>query len=387
MKIPLTYNLRSLFVRKGATLLTVLGIGATVAVVAGVLALQQGFARMFSESGDPELAVFLRPGANYESESLFTRDRALQLVKNCPEILVEDDQPLASMECFIAVLLQRVAGGKTNVPVRGVQEKTFDLRRDSLEMTSGRRFAPGTDEVVVGDRLLGYIRGCAVDDVIVLNTTPFRVVGSFRTNGPEDSEIWGDLDRMLAALNRLGPNRVIARLQPGTDFEALRARLESDKQVPAKVLNERDYLTGQTGMLSTTLLFLGGFLGVIMGIAAVFTATNTMLSAVAARTHEIGILLATGFRPFPIFLSFLFEALLLGLLGGVAGCLMTLPLNGVETGTTNFQTFTEVAFGFRVTPKVLATAVQFALVLGLLGGAIPAWKASRLKPVDALRRG
>ncbi|MEO0652611.1 MAG: ABC transporter permease, partial [Planctomycetota bacterium] len=139
--------------------------------------------------------------------------------------------------------------------------------------------------------------------------------------------------------------------------------------------------------LSVVLLFLGGFLATIMGVAAVFTGTNTMLAAISARSHEIGILLALGFRPIPIFLAFLLEATLLGLLGGALGVLMALPLNGLRTGTTNFQTFTEVAFAFRVTPQVLTTAVLFALALGVLGGAFPAWRAARLRPTEALRRG
>ena len=148
----------------------------------------------------------------------------------------------------------------------------------------------------------------------------------------------------------------------------------------------RVVLLSQTEALSFVLIFLSGFLGLIMGIAAVFTATNTMLSAIGARTHEIGILLASGFRPFPIFLSFLFEATLLGLLGGLAGALFVLPLNGIETGTTNFATFTEVAFAFRVTLPVLETAILFSLDLGVIGGAWPAWRAARLRPTEALRR-
>jgi len=211
-------------------------------------------------------------------------------------------------------------------------------------------------------------------------------VGVFDSDGPYASEIWGDLDRMQAALVRPFPNRVIALLDPATDVAALRKRLESEKETPAKVMTERAYLTAQTGALSATLLTLGGFLAVVMGLAAIFTATNTMLAAIASRTHEIGILLACGFRPVAVFLAFLGEALVLGLLGGALGCLIVVPLNGLETGATNFNTFTEVAFAFRVTPEVLVTAVTFSLVLGLLGGTVPAWRAARLAPVAALRR-
>ena len=385
--VPFTYNLRSLIVRKAATTLTLLGIAATVATVAGVLALQQGFASLYRASGREDLAVVLRPGSTSEGLSGFRREGALKIAKSTPEFAVGDDgQPLASMECYLAVRRFRVSGGETNVPLRGVQPATFKLRGDELRIVEGRNFEPGSDEVIVGRRIAGRIRDCEVGDVLTINVTPFRVVGVFECDGPFDSEIWGDFDRMLTALERFGPNRVLAKLVPDADVEALKDRLEADPDSPATVKTERDYMETQTEALSFVLIFLSGFLGVVMGVAAIFTATNTMLSAIAARSHEIGILLATGFRPIPIFISFLFEATVLGLLGGVVGAILILPLNGIETGTTNWATFTEVAFNFRVTLPVLATAIFFSLALGLIGGAWPAWRAARLKPTEAMRR-
>jgi putative ABC transport system permease protein len=176
-------------------------------------------------------------------------------------------------------------------------------------------------------------------------------------------------------------------LRPDVDVPALIEAQENHPQVPASVMTEADYLMSQTGMISATLLGLGAFLAVIMGIAAVFTTTTTMQAALAARTHEIGILACLGFRPVSILLSFLFESLVLGVLGGLVGILLTLPLNGIETGTTNMVTFTEVAFAFRITPQVLGTAILFSILLGLLGGAIPAFRAARMSAVEALRRG
>jgi len=385
--VPLTYNLRSLLVRRGPTILTVLGIAATVATVSGVLALQQGFASLYAETGRADLAVVLRPGATAEGVSSFTREGAARIVKGTPEFAEgPDGQPLASMECFLAVRRFRVDGGETNVPLRGVQPATFSLRGDEVRISAGRNFALGADEVIVGRAITDRIRDCSLGDVLTINVTPFKVVGIFECDGPFESEIWGDFDRMLSALERFGPNRVIARLRPDADVAALDERLRADRQTSGAVQTERAYLAAQTEFLSAILIFLGSFLGIVMGIAAVFTATNTMLSAIAARTYEIGILSATGFRPFPIFLSFLFESLLLGLLGGVLGALLVLPLNGLQTGTTNFQTFTEVAFGFRITPTVIATAILFSLALGVLGGTLPAWRAARLKPTEALRR-
>jgi len=386
MLVPLSYNVRSLFVRRVSTLLTVLGIGATVAVFAGILSLQQGFETLFAEAGRTDIAIFLRPGATNETDSLFRRDMAQRIIKTLPEIAEDaNEQPLAAMECFLAVRLNRVGGGETNVPLRGVEARSFDVYGEDVRI-EGEPFTPGADEVVVGAKLVDRIRNCRLGDIILVNTSPLKVVGILRSDGPFASEIWGDYERMLEALELQGPNRVVARIRDGTDVDALAERLSDDKETPAKVLTERELLAGQTQALSATLLLLGTFLAFVMGTAAVFTATNTMLAAISSRTHEIGILLATGFRPVPIFLSFLLEALLLALLGGVAGCLMTLPLNGIETGATNFDTFTEVAFAFRVTPLVLGWAVGFALLLGLFGGAVPAWRAARLAPVDALRR-
>jgi putative ABC transport system permease protein len=405
MFVPLSYNLRSLLVRKSSTLLTVVGIGATVAIVSGVMALLMGFQSMFTAGGREDVAVFLRPGANNEGDSQFSRDRGLKLIKSVPEIRVGEAGPIASMEAYLAVLLPPVRGGVTNVPLRGVQPMTFEIRRDELHIVDGRNFTPGSDELIVGRRLVDRIQDCHLDGVIVLNKTPFRVVGVFDHPGQFAGELWGDLDRLLTAMGRYGPNRVIAELQPGTDIGApdpvavmfqddppepapgsLAERLLSDTEVPAKVYSEEQFLASQTVMLTGMLGGLGLILGVIMGLAAVFTATNTMLSALAARTNEIGILLAVGYRPVPIFVSFLFEALVLGLLGGMAGCIMALPFNGVRAGTMNFQTFTEMSFAFRVTPLVLGVAIAFSLLLGLLGGALPAWRAARLKPTDSLRK-
>jgi len=387
MLVPFSYNLRSLWVRKSSTFLTVLGLGATVAIVSAVLALQQGFQTMFTDGGREDLAVFLRPGATGEGDSIFRRDLGDRLVKTLPEIELDARGPLASMECYLAVLAKRLDGGETNVPLRGVQAQTFRLREGELRIVAGRNFAPGSDEVIVGTSLVGRIQDTQLDDVIVLNTTPFRVVGHFECPGAFQSEIWGDLERFLPTLGRYGPNRIVAKVRAGTDIEELSKRLEDDKEVPAKAVSEREYLASQTRVFSGVLIGLGAVLGLIMGVGAIFAATNTMLASVASRTSEIGILLSMGYRPVPIFLAFQLEALLLGLLGGLLGCLFALPFNGIETGAMNWNTFTEFAFAFRVTPLVLSVAVGFAVLLGLLGGAWPAWRAARMKPTEALRQG
>jgi ABC-type lipoprotein release transport system permease subunit len=385
--VPLHYNLRSLWVRRGATFLTVCSVAATVAVLAGVLSLQQGFASIYAERGRTDLAVFLRLGADSEGESFFEGDRVATLAKETPEIALDaQGQPLASGELYLAVRRRKADGGETNVPIRGVQPPTFAIHGEDVRIVDGRNLKPGSDEVIVGAGLQQRLSDLRTGDVLQINVTPFRVVGVFEHKGGYRSEIWGDADRMMAALQRPGFSRMLARLKPGADVTALAARLKDDLRAPAKVEDERQYLTSQTGRLSTFLAVIGVVLALIMGTAAVFTGTNAMLSAIAARTHEIGILLATGFRPWAVFVSFLFEAAVLGLCGGVLGCLIVLPLQGMKTGTTNFQTFTEVAFAFSVSPLVMAVSVVFAVLLGLVGGAFPALRAARLRPTQALRR-
>lgn len=385
---PLSYNLRSLMVRWSSTLLTTLSIGATVAVIAGVLALERGFATLYTQGGREDIVVFLRPGANAEGESVFPRDRAELLVKEVPELALDPaGRPMGSAELYLAVRRKKEDGGETNVPLRGVEPMSFELAGDRLRLVEGRRFTPGHDEVIVGESLVGRIRGCRLGETLTINTVPFKVVGIFAYDGPFRSEIWGDLDRMSAALQRPTASRVIGRLRPGAEAKALAARLEDDKRVPAKAMSEPEYLAAQTKALSFVLRFLGIFLGVIMGTAAVFTGTNTMLAAISARTREIGILVAIGFRPLSVFFCFMIEAVLLGLMGGLVGCLLVLPIHGVKTGTTNFQTFTEVAFAFRVTPEILGIGTLFAMALGFIGGLFPAWKAAHEDPVTALRQG
>lgn len=385
--VPIRYNLRSLWVRASSTLLTVCAIGATVAVLAGMLSLQQGFAVLFQERGRDDLAVFLRKGAKSEGESGLTREQCDLLQKEVPEIELDGTgKPLASAEVFLAVRLRKFDGGETNVAIRGVEPATFAIHGDDIRIVAGRMPQPGTDELIVGEGLVDRIRNCKPDDTLRINTGTFRIVGTFTGKGGYRSEIWGDLERLSEALQRPVRSRVLARIKPGTDLAAVQTRYESDLRTQPSVQTERAYLATQTDRLSTTFSILGTFLGLIMGLGAIFTGTNSMLAAIGARTHEIGILKAVGYRPFPIFLSFLGEAVLLGLLGGLLGCLLVLPFQGAETGTMN-ETFSEVTFAFRTTPLVLVIAVTFAMVLGLVGGLFPAWRAAQMTPTQALRRG
>lgn len=386
--VPFRYPVRSLLMRWSPSLFSALGIGLTVAVLGGVLALREGFQTLLAETGSDDVLVYLRPGAQSEGESLVRYPGDTSILKIRPEVLLAPDgSPLAAAESYLGIKLEKVDGsGTTIVTVRGVEPASIKIQGPRWRLVEGREPTFGSDELVVGRPLSNRIKQCRLGDTLILNVTPFKVVGIFEHDGSYSSEIWGDVDRITAATQRPFRQRLVAAVRPGTDAEAIAKELESDKRIPVKVQTEKEYYRSQTSRLGGVLMFLATVLTTLMGAAAVLGAVNTMLAAVGSRTREVGILVALGYRGFPVFLSFLFEAAVIGAIGGLIGCLLVLPLNGIETGTTNWNTFTEVSFAFRVTPALLARAVTVAVVLGLLGGAVPAWRASRLAPTAALRR-
>lgn len=386
--VPLRYTVRSLVVRWSPSLFSALGIGLTVAVLGGVLALREGFRSLLAETGSDDVVVYLRPGAQSEGESIVRHPQDTNVLKARPEVVVEGNVPLAAAESYLGLKLPRTDGsGTTIVTVRGVEiPVSMRIQGPKWRLVEGKEPRPGSDEVVVGRPLTSRIVGCKVGETLTFNVTPFKVVGVFVHDGAYASEIWGDVDRICAALERPFRQRLVAKVKEGTDVAALEKQLESDKQVPVKAQTERAYFRAQTTALGNVLQFLAGILTTLMGAAAVLGAVNTMLAAVGARTREVGILMSIGYRRFPVFFCFLVEAAAIGLVGGVLGAVLVLPFNGLQTSTTNWNTFTEIAFAFRVTPTILATSVVVAVVLGLLGGAVPAWRASRLVPTAALRR-
>ncbi|MFQ5655122.1 MAG: ABC transporter permease, partial [Planctomycetota bacterium] len=376
MALPLTYSIHNVRVRRGSSILTALGIAMTVAIFAGVIALRDGFEAAFQLRGEEEIALYLRLGATSEGESGMSRERAQILIKERPEIARDGEgRPLAAAESYLAVFMGKVGGGKTNVPLRGIQPMSLKLRGDSLGIREGRWLQFGSDEVVVGRPLTSRIESCRLGDTLMLNFTPFKVVGVYECEGAQGSEIWGDVERMMEALDRGFFQRVIARVEPGTDLDAVKEKLKNDPRAPSQVRSERDYMEAQTGALGYVLTELAKFLTAIMGIAAILGAMNTMLASVAARTHEIGVLLAIGFRRWQVFLAFLAESALIGLAGGLIGVLIILPFDGIETGAMNWNTFTDVSFAFRHSPALVVEAVLLAFLLGVLGGVVPALRA------------
>ena len=386
MALPLRYTLGNIAVRRSATALTAMGIAMTVAVFAGVLALNSGFQSIYAPRGNRDLAIYLRPGASSEGESVIRREEAQILTKERPEVLREGGQPLAAAELFLAVYMDKVQGGVTNVALRGIQPASIPLRGEGVvKIVEGRWFEWGSDELVVGRPLTDRMKDCKVGDVLSVNTVTFKVVGVFESATAEGGEIWGDAERLMAALDRPVFSRVIARLVPGTNLAQVAEELQHDTRVPVNVWSEVEYLSKQTNATGKMLGRLAIILSVVMGVAAVLGAMNTMLASVAARTHEIGVLLAIGYSRASVFLAFLLEAALIGLIGGALGLLIALPFDGVETGFMNWNTFTDVSFAFRLTPSLAARSFGLAFVLGLIGGALPALRAARLKPVEAFR--
>jgi len=386
MALPLSYSWRNVVVRRSSALLTMLGIALTVAVFGGILALREGLTTSFEVGGASDRAVYLRPGAKSEGESGIRREQAEILIKSRPEIVRDaSGAPLAAKEVYLAVYMKTLDGGQTNVPLRGIEPASLTLLGDDARIVEGRWPEWGSDEVVIGKPLAKRMQNANVGDTLTLNTTPFKVVGIYQCLGAQGGEVWGDVERMMEALDRPFFQRVIARVKPDTDFDALSDELAEDKRVPVDVFSEKAYMSKQTGMSGAMFALLAGLLTIIMGASAVVGAMNTMLAAVSGRTHEIGVLLAIGYSRAAIFTTFLLESAVIGLFGGLLGLLLVLPFDGMETGLVNWDTFTDASFALRVSAGLAVKSVGLAFLLGIIGGALPAWRASRMRPVEALR--
>ncbi len=384
MAIPFSYNLRSAFRRKGATALTLSAIAFSVAVLVLVLSLARGFEEALSGTGSDRNVIVMRAGATSEGVSGLSRNVA-RIVTAAPFVALDaSGAPLAQPELYAAFSLAKQDGGKTNIPVRGTGPRGLAVREQVR--IEGRMFAPGRYEVVVGKALQSRLAGCALGAPIELGGYRWTITGLLDSGGQAyDSELWVDVEIFLRVMDRPVFSTLIARLQEGWDVPRADARVRADPRLVAQAKGERTYFAEQSGALGMVLKVLAWFLALVMGTGAVFGATNTLLASVQMRKREIGTLLAIGFAPRAVFVGFLAEALLLGVCGGLLGVLLGYQCNGLATGTTNWATFTEQAFAFRVTGDVVVSALLLAMLIGLCGGALPAWRASRLSPRNALR--
>jgi ABC-type lipoprotein release transport system permease subunit len=387
MAIPLSYNLRNIRQRPVSTLTTAIGIALTVTIFVGALALAAGFQSALVETGTEGNVIVLRKGADSEISSGIGRD-ASNIVRAHPAITTgPDGRPLVSSEMVVVTNRDRLGQpGSSNVTVRGIDPEAMALR-SQVRITVGRMFAPGSDEVIIGARIAPRFVNCAVGDRIRFQQRDFTVVGHFDAGGSAfESEIWGDNSSLQPALQRGGGfQSVTFRLRDPSAFAELKKELESDPRLQVQVQREATWYTDQSGALASTIRVLGVFITIIMALGAVFGAMNTMYAAVQSRTREIATLLVLGFSPMAVLVSFMAESVLLSLLGGAIGCLLALPINGIVTSTTNFSSFSEVAFDIRVTQEALFAGMMFAAGKGVVGGFLPALKAARQSLSSSLR--
>lgn len=385
MAIPLSYNLRNLVVRKTTTLMTALGIALTVAVLLAVLALVNGLRVTLTTTGDPLHVIVMRKGSTSELVSLFTRTQ-FQDLKFKPGIASgHDGQPLASLEMITVINLANVDNPDgANVMVRGLQPTGIEMRRN-VKIATGRWFTSGRRELVVGNSVARRFPAAGLGKKIQLGRGDWDIVGVFDAGrGAQDSEIWGDLNQIASDFNRVEVlSSALLRATDEVTAKALINDINSDRRLELTAASEKDYYDQQTDS-AAPIEYTGIIVAIIMAVGSSFAAMNTMYAAVSRRAREIGTLRVLGFSRFSILLSFFVEGVLLSALGGLLGCLLVMPLNGITTaiGSNNFS---ELAFDFTVTPKIMLTGIAFAVVLGSFGGLFPARSASRKEILTALR--
>jgi putative ABC transport system permease protein len=388
MAIPLSYNVRSVVARWPAALVAVLGIAGTVGVFVAMLSMARGFQATLAASGSARNAIIRRAGASAEMSSAVNLDQ-VKVIGDAPQVArTPEGAPLISAEVVvIAPFPLKSTGTDANVQVRGVSPAVLQVR-PQVKITGGRFFRSGLTELVVGSNAEKLYAGLGLGSSVAFGGQSWKVVGIFDAGKSAfDSELWCDA-RVLNQTYKRPENifqSVTVQLTSPAAFDDFKDTLTSDPRLTVQVDRETDYYAKQSRTVSTLIRVIGFLIAFVMAIGAVFGALNTMYSAVAARSREIATLRALGFRSTSVVTSFVVESLFIALSGGVLGCLVVLPINGYTTGTMNWQTFSHLAFAFRVTPGLLGAGMAFALLMGLLGGLLPALRAARLPVASALR--
>ena len=385
MALPIKYNLRNLIVRKGSTLATAFTIGLTVAVFLMVMALARGIDMTLSSSGEPLNVIVVREGSTAELNSSISREQFNDL-RYLDGVVREGDQPLATAELITLIYKPRKGMSQgSNVTIRGVGPMSFKLH-SGFQILSGRTFQPGLMEAVVSKRINERFQGLDVGDKFRIQTTDYTVVGIFESSGKAfESEIWVDANSLASATKRDSFSSALLRVKDEGTLSALSKRITDDPKLHLKALSERTFYEDQQGIASGALKGLAVFISFIMAVGAGFAGMNTMYAAVARRTKEIGTLRVLGFGRFSILIAFLLESVAVALLGAAMGVLLAMPLNFISTGTSNWATFSEIAFNFRVTVDLILLAMVFGAIIGFVGSLLPSIRASRLRIVEALR--
>lgn len=380
-------NLRSIPQRLGSSGVAIVGIAGVVVVFVSVLSIATGFTAAMRGSGSPARAIVMRSGADSEMTSGLGGAQ-VDLIKQAPGLRRDGQVAIASAELYVIIDLPKISTGTgANVPMRGIEPTALQVR-DDVEIVEGRMLQFGTNEVVVGRGASGQFQGLTVGNDVVSGQDTWRVVGVFEANGGvAETEIWADA-RVLQGVYRRGNSyqTVLARLDSSDTFDTFRDWLTSNPQLNVQVRRENEYYAQQSQALSSLITGVGFVVAALMGIGAVFGAILTMYTAVSTRSREIATLRALGFNATAVVISVLAESLVLGAIGGViGGAGAYLAFNGYQTSTMNFQTFSQVAFAFQVTPGLLVTGLVYALLMGLVGGLFPAVRAARLPIPSALR--
>jgi ABC-type antimicrobial peptide transport system permease subunit len=384
--IPLTYIARNLMARKLTTALTAGGMALVVYVFATVLMLAAGLRDTLVATGQPDNVIVIRKGSQTEVQSGVDRGSA-GIVEALPDIATgEDGSKLISTEPVVLINLPKRDSGKpSNVVIRGVTERGLVLR-PQVQIVEGRMFRPGTSEIIAGRAISDGFRGAAIGETLRFAQRDWTVVGVFDAGRTGfNSEIWGDAEQLLQAFRRTAFSALIFRLVDVDRFDSVKRAIESDQRLQLEVKRESQFYADQSEQLSKFISYLGTTISVIFSIGAIIGAMITMYASVASRTGEIGTLRALGFSRGAILIAFLLESLLLGLVGGIVGLVAASFMQAFPISTMNFQTFAEIAFSFTLTPSIIATSLVFALLMGFVGGFLPAFRAARMKIVDALR--
>jgi putative ABC transport system permease protein len=386
MAVPISYNIRNLILRKGATIMTALGIALTVATAIFILALLAGLRDAFQTSGDPNNVLVLRKGSNSELAAGGVDRDAMQVIRDLPGIARNaKGDPMVSGETILVIVLPRRDGtGDTNVTVRFVTPTGIEIRPE-MKLAEGRWFTPGQREIVVSKSVHDRFNQVNIGDSVWIGKGPWKVVGIFDSHGSaHESEVWGDINQLSSDFDRETYSSVLIRATDPVAAAALKNRVTDDVRLKLNGKLEPEYYAQQTST-GGPIKFVGFMVAFIMAVGSSFAAMNTMYAAVAYRAREIATLRVVGFSRPSILTSFVLESLMLALLGAAAGILLMLPFNGMTTGTSNPVTFSEAIFSLRMTKDVVLTAAVFAIVMGLLGGLAPAWHAARQNILTALR--
>jgi putative ABC transport system permease protein len=379
-------NLRSIPQRWASSLVIVIGLAGVVAVFTALLAMATGFAATLKATGRKDAAIIMRGGSDTELNSGLDRDQT-DLIKQLPGIRTgADSRPQASGEVIIIAELIRKDDTKNgaNITVRGVDPEAFALR-PGLKIVAGRNFTPGLRELIVGRGVLRQFQGAELGKVVRMRGSDWTVVGEFESKDANESELWTDINVARTTFGRRGASSVHVALEGPGGLAALKAAAAADPRLNLDVVSEEDYYNGQTQQFRKTIGFLAGLVTVIMALGAIFAALNSMYAAVAARGKEIATLRAIGFGGLPVVASVMVEALMLALVGGALGGLLAyLLFNNVSVSTLG-QNFTQVVFDFKVTPQLVGRGLVIALVIGMVGGLLPAIRAARLPVTTSLR--